>query len=271
MTNETEPSPLDSQIPEFSEPDLVWEPSDIGPEKASPAAWGPWSTVGWSLLLIAVWVVLQLAVFVVFVAMHPFQDLRTTVNELASDGNVVATATLVTTPVIIGLVALLVRLRGCRIREYLALRWPPVRSVAMAFVGLAIVLFSSDLLSYSLGRPLVPEVMVEFYRRSSLPYLLLAIVILAPLGEETLFRGFLYKGLAESRAGPFTAILVSTILFALIHVQYDWYGVALVAAIGLYLAVVRYKAGSVPLSMVLHAVANAVASVEVAVQEHWLP
>jgi membrane protease YdiL (CAAX protease family) len=70
--------------------------------------------------------------------------------------------------------------------------------------------------------------------------------------------------------GPVTAIVVSTLLFALMHVQYDWYGVALVAVIGLYLAVVRFKAGSVPLSMLLHAVANAVASVEVAVHEHWL-
>jgi membrane protease YdiL (CAAX protease family) len=220
--------------------------------------------------LIAVLIVLQTVVLFVFLTINLGPDFATTLSALSRDGNLQATATLVTTPVIIGLVVLLVRMRGCAVGEYLALKWPPARSVAVAFVGLAIVLASSDLLSYSLGRPLVPEVMVQFYREAWLPFLLFAIMVLAPLGEETLFRGFLYKGLAESRAGPIVAILVSTILFSLLHVQYDWYGVALVAALGLYFAVVRYGAGSLLLTMLLHAVANAVASVEVAVQEHWL-
>jgi uncharacterized protein len=270
MVRDNEPSPSDPRFAETAEPSLISDLDEPGPPRTSPCVWGPWATIGWTLVCIVVLLVLQTITLVVFLAFHPGHDLGQTLRELNSDGNFQATATLVTTPCLIGLVALLVRLRGCRISEYLALRWPPARSAVVALVGLAVVLAGSDLLSYFQGRPLVPEVMVEFYRQSWLPYLLVAVVVLAPLGEETLFRGFLYKGLAESRAGPFTAILVSTTLFGLMHVQYDWYGMVLAGVTGLYLGIARYRTGSLPLAMLLHAVANTVASMEVAVQEHWL-
>ncbi len=137
-------------------------------------------------------------------------------------------------------------------------------------IGLGVVLGTTDLTSYLLGRPLVPEVMVASYRTGWLPLLLLALTVLALLSEETLFRGFLYKGIAASRAGPITAIVVSTVAFALIHIQYDWYGVLAVAAIGLYLGIVRYGSGSLLLTMLLHSIANAFSTAEMAIQEHWL-
>ena len=139
----------------------------------------------------------------------------------------------------------------------------------LAVGGLAAVLVASDLTSYSLGRPIVPEFMVDCCQTAWLPLLLSALVILAPLAEETLFRGFLYKGIESSRAGPVTAILVSTIMFALIHIQYDWYGILTVAVMGLYLGFVRYRSSSLLLTMLLHAIANAVATAEVFVQLYW--
>jgi uncharacterized protein len=66
------------------------------------------------------------------------------------------------------------------------------------------------------------------------------------------------------------AIIVSSAAFALLHVQYDWYGVVAVAATGLYLGVVRFWSRSLLLTMLLHGIGNAVATLEVIVQEHWL-
>ena len=123
--------------------------------------------------------------------------------------------------------------------------------------------------SYLLGRPLVPKIMVDFYRNSWPPFLVFAVVVLAPLGEETLFRGFLYRGIASSRAGPIAAIIVSTMIFALIHFQYDWYGVLGVAVMGLYLGIVRYGSSSLLLTVLLHALANLFATAEVFVQLRW--
>src|SRR5579863_7614799 len=89
----------------------------------------------------------------------------------------------------------------------------------------SVLLGTSDLISYLLSRPLVPSVMVDLYRTAWLPALLVALVFLTPLEEETIFRGFLFKGIAISRAGPVVAILVGSVAWALLHAQYDFYGV----------------------------------------------
>lgn len=202
MTSDTEPSPADPRFAETTEPDVVWEPYEAGPTKASLCVWGPWATIGWTVLCAVVILVVQTITVLLFLTFHAGQDFATALQELNTDGNLQATATLLTTPCIIGLVVFLVRLHGCPIRAYLALSWPPARSVVMAFVGLAIVLFSVDLLSYSQGRPLVPEVMVEFYRQSWLPYLLFAIVVLAPWARKRSFVGFFTRGWQNRVAGP---------------------------------------------------------------------
>jgi CAAX protease family protein len=112
--------------------------------------------------------------------------------------------------------------------------------------------------------------MVDLYRMAWLPGLLPALVAFAPIGEETLFRGFLFKGIAASRAGPIAAIIISAIAWAPLHVQYDWYGVGTIAVMGLFLGIVRHATGSLYLTMLLHAVANAVATLEIVIKEHWL-
>jgi membrane protease YdiL (CAAX protease family) len=258
---EIEPAPGPTEDPEFA---VTLEPVML------PRPWAPWATIGWTLLCIVVIVVAQIAALFIFVAFRFATSPSPKFDDLATNGNFLALATLLSTPAVVGLIALLIRVRRNPIRDYLALYWPPARSVLIAFAGLAAVLGATDLTSYLLGRPLVPTVMVDVYRTAWLPASLLALVVLAPVGEETLFRGFLYVGIAASRAGPNVAIVVSSVAFALLHVQYDWYGVIGVAAIGLYLGVVRYRTGSLLLTMLLHAVANLFATLELVVQEHWL-
>jgi uncharacterized protein len=234
-----------------------------------PRPWGPWATMGWTLLCLAVMFVVQIAVLIIFVIVHVVVGSVTKLESLAASGNFLAVCTLASTPALVGLMALIIWLRGFPIREYLDLKWPSTRSLFLGMAGLAVVLISIDLTSYVLSRPLVPEVMVEFYRNSWPPLLVFAVVVLAPLGEETLFRGFFYKGIAASPAGPVTAIVVSTIIFALIHFQYDWYGVLGVAVMGLYLGIVRYGSSSLLLTMLIHAIANVVATAEVFLQLRW--
>jgi uncharacterized protein len=235
-----------------------------------PRPWGPWATVGWTLVVIVALVVTQAAALVVAVAYRITTGGSANIANLATDGNFLALATLLSTPVTVGLVALIIYFRGYPMRDYLALYWPPARSILIALAGLAAVLVATDLTSYLLGRPLVPTVMVDVYRTVWLPALLVAMVVLAPIGEETLFRGFLFMGIAASRAGPVVAIIVSTVAFAVLHLQYDLLGIAAVAAIGFYLGVVRYRSRSLFLTMFLHAVANAFATLELVVQEQWL-
>ena len=90
------------------------------------------------------------------------------------------------------------------------------------------------------------------------------------MGEEVLFRGFLYLGIASSRWGPRVAILVSSIAWAMVHIQYDLYVMATIFIMGLYLGVVRHRTASLPLTMLLHGIANAAATAEVMIQVHCM-
>lgn len=239
-------------------------------ERVKPGRpWGPWATIGWTLVCIVVLFGVQFVGVLVFMLARSAATGDVKTADLGTNGNLLAFATLLSTPMTVGLVVLLIWFRGYPLRDYLALRWPPAQLVVIVLLGLAVVLGGTDLTSYLTGRPLVPTVMVDFYRSAWLPALLFAMVVLAPLGEEILFRGFLYAGIAASRAGPVVAILVTTVGFALLHLQYDWYGVAGVAAIGLYLGVVRFRTRSLLLTMFLHAVANAVATLEMIAVEEW--
>jgi membrane protease YdiL (CAAX protease family) len=135
---------------------------------------------------------------------------------------------------------------------------------------MAVLVVASDATSYLSGRPLVPPVIVNIYRTAWLPGLVFAFVVLAPVGEETLFRGFLYKGVAASKAGPLGAIVLSAVSWAILHLQYDWYGIASIAVAGSYLGFVRYRTGSLFLAMLLHAVQNTIGTIELVAQESWL-
>jgi membrane protease YdiL (CAAX protease family) len=213
---------------------------------------------------------LQIAALIVVFATRLAANQAVRFEDLSANGDVLAWGTLASAPAVIGLVVLLVHLRRYPVRDYLALIRPEAKAGLISLAGLAVLLGASDITSYLLGRAIVPPVMVEVYRSGWLPGLLFTLVVLAPLEEETLFRGFLYKGIAASRAGPVVAIIASAVAWALMHVQYDWYGIVSVAAIGVYLGVVRYKAASVLLTMLLHAIANGFATLEIVISEHLL-
>lgn len=83
----------------------------------------------------------------------------------------------------------------------------------------------------------------------------LTLVFLAPVFEELLFRGFLLPALIP-RFGKAVALLLSSGIFAIIHVQYGWIGIGLVFCIGLVFGMVRLRTGSTIPSIALHSLNN---------------
>jgi membrane protease YdiL (CAAX protease family) len=80
-------------------------------------------------------------------------------------------------------------------------------------------------------------------------------VIFAPIVEELLFRGVLLRGLLR-RTEPVTAVLVSAVIFALVH----WVGdpntlplLPALAGLGVVLAVVALRSGDLSTSIFIHA------------------
>jgi uncharacterized protein len=71
-----------------------------------------------------------------------------------------------------------------------------------------------------------------------------------------LARGFLYRGWSESFLGPLGAILLSSAVWTMLHLQYDWFFLGEVFSIGLVLGYMRYRSQSIWLTILLHGLNN---------------
>jgi len=169
-------------------------------------------------------------------------------------------------PVAVGFVWLFAWMRkGISVKEYLALNPLSWRASARWCAALGGLVVLSDALTTLLHRPIVPDVMVQTYQTAGFPPLLwLAVVVSAPLAEEALFRGFLFKGILHSRLGGGGAVVLTSLVWAVIHRQYDLYGVANVFAAGLLVGYARLRTNSIYSGLLMHALMNLIATIEVA-------
>lgn len=82
-----------------------------------------------------------------------------------------------------------------------------------------------------------------------------AICLLAPIAEETLFRGILLKGLVNS-ISPLGSILISALIFAAIHFSPNDFITLFIAATGY--AILTFKAQSIWPAIFAHIINNSV-------------
>ena len=61
------------------------------------------------------------------------------------------------------------------------------------------------------------------------------------------------------------AVIISSVMWAAIHIQYDLYGIGTILVLGFILGTARIKSGSIILTMLLHSFTNLVATAEVAI------
>ena len=66
------------------------------------------------------------------------------------------------------------------------------------------------------------------------------------------------------------AILAISLIWSLLHIQYDWFGASQVFALGVLLGYVRLYSGSTTLVIVLHMLLNLESVVETVVALGWL-
>jgi len=92
--------------------------------------------------------------------------------------------------------------------------------------------------------------------------LVLGVAFFAPVLEEVIFRGFLLKGLANSVLGVYGAIFLTSLVWAVIHGQYEWGYMMLIFVIGLVLGYARMRTNSLFVPIMMHIIFNFVASVE---------
>jgi membrane protease YdiL (CAAX protease family) len=223
--------------------------------------WGYWATLGWALLAFIV----SQCVAIALLLWLRVADVETLLAN-PFDGVTVTLFLLIANPIMIAVIALAVRCARAPFAEYLALTWPPRREVIVGIVALVAVIAIGDALLLLSGRDLVTSFQTQSYATAAaegwLVPMAAAAIILAPAGEEVMFRGFLFRAWARSERSAWPAIVVISVLWAVLHVQYDWAGMLQIFIVGLFLGWIRWRSGSTLLTFVLHALFNLEATVE---------
>lgn len=86
---------------------------------------------------------------------------------------------------------------------------------------------------------------------------ILGAVLLAPLVEEIVFRGFFQQQLEQGYRDPTKAILFSSLLFTILHFN-PWWSLQ-IYLLGMVLGFLAWRTGSIWPSLVIHAVNNCLA------------
>lgn len=227
-------------------------------------------TFAWGLLVAAVFVAAQVFTTGV-VALHGKGELSEAqaaqvLDAATVDGYVLSVSTFASALVCVPLLFGIARLKkGSSVRDYFALKAvaPPT---LFAWMGITLGLLAlSDGLTWLLGKPIVPEFMKAAHASADPLWLLwLALILAAPLFEEAFFRGFLFAGFAASAAGPAGAIVITSALWAAIHLQYDLYGIATLFVLGVAFGLARLRTGSLYVPLALHAMTNLIAAAQAA-------
>lgn len=232
--------------------------------------WGPWATVVFTLLIAVtfslVQTILAIPFLVVSVAGSPNADIQAAAASLETNALFFSLAELVAGGVALGLTWLIVWLRkGPPPREYLALRPVPWRTHVVWLLGVLLLGFALDGLSFATGHPIVPDWVRSLYRSSRLlPLTLLAVLGMAPVIEEVVFRGFFLEGVRHSKIGDVGTVVLASLIWASIHLQYEWFHIGQVFILGLVLGAARVRTRSLIPPILMHALFSGVATIEAA-------
>ncbi|MGO2967798.1 lysostaphin resistance A-like protein [Psychrobacter sp. AOP22-C1-22] len=193
----------------------------------------------------------------------------------SSDGTVVSLSIMIGCVLLVAISVLIIGLKGGNSRRYLALK-PFSFTVGMGMLGLLLIfMIGSQALTYLLDEAPLLFVDPLYESVSSVWLLVFAMVIVAPLYEELIFRGLLWSAIAEQFASPsdsssklplkskhrgaIVASVVTSLIFAVIHVQYGIYEISTIMVLALIFCYARFKSGSLLLPILLHIINNGAA------------
>jgi uncharacterized protein len=240
----------------------------FAPSQSQSPPWGPVASIAW---LLAAFVIAGIVTVIVYGAW--FGERARPAN-LNYDGMLVAVGAMVSIPVEVAVLAAAIRLRRWTAADYLAINVPRRGEIIMATICVIALGLAFNALLYVTGHDIVTPFQIEAYRTAKdagwLPWLFVAIVVFAPVGEEIAFRGFLYRGWALP-GRELLAIAAIAFVWALLHIQYDWLGMVQVFAVGLMLGWFRWASGSTTLAILMHALINLEAMIETTIKVEYFP
>ena len=254
---------MDSLNPESP---IVAEP----PAGSSPRVWKFWGTTFWGVVVFAAMFLGQIAVVGWFMFKQggslDQDSFGEAVRIVVSRGLTISLSVITGLPAVALALWIAIRIKGARFADYLALRGFSWANFGIGVVALFVLVMAWDTLSRATGREVEPGFMGEVLRSArddgALPLLLLAFCVAAPVTEEFFARGFLYRGWSESVLRVPGAIVLSSLVWTGLHLQYNWYFLGEVFSIGLLLGYLRYRSNSTWLTIILHGLNNLAAVIQ---------
>jgi len=231
---------------------------------------GPFASFFLTVILICI-VSAPLAVgagVMAFKAKQSNQELSTEAikKSLENNGTLLSYSILISFITVIPLTLLLMLTKGRKnLFNYAALRAVAWQKVLL-WIGISLILMLTlDAIAFLAKKPLVPEVMLSQYKSAHFLWLLgLGMIVLAPLYEELLIRGFLFKGFLKSSLGPIGAVMLSGLFWSIVHFQYDVAMIFGIFVFSILLGLARLNTKSLLTPIAMHIFWNIGAFIETA-------
>jgi membrane protease YdiL (CAAX protease family) len=243
------PAPAPDRSPNPADPGTPAATQSTAEATEAPLPRKPYPGFVQAVVLVVVLIALQLAVglAIFYGGKYILPDIT------VSDASVLGIGTLVTSALVL---VWAVRRTGLPRREALPFAAVPVRlyaPLAIGMVGLGIV--NTELLNLVNAVLPMPGALIRMFQSMSSGGLatVLAFILIAPLMEELLFRGIILGGFLR-RYRPGTAVVVSAVLFGLVHLNPYQFVSALIT--GLLLGWLFLRTGSLWPCFVGHALYN---------------
>jgi len=249
---------MDSHNPE--------QPPVITPARRPPKIWKFWGTMLWGLFVFAAMFVGQIAVVAYFVLRQGGPIDMAAAIHVVGGGLTISLSVIMGLPAV--LLALWIAIRPSRtpFADYLALRWTSWKNLFLGIAALVVLVAGWELLSRALGREASPGFMGDVLKSAqadgAIWLLVIAFAVAAPISEELFARGFLYRGWSESLLRVPGAIVLSSLAWTALHLQYDWFFFGEIFSIGLLFGYLRYRTNSTWLTIILHGLNNLAATMQ---------
>ena len=238
----------------------------VTPVQRPPKIWKFLGTALWGLFIFVALFAGQIAVvaFIMVWQGGPF-DVPTMIH-VVSRGLTISLSVIMGLPAVLLAVWIAIRPTRTPIADYLALRWTSWKNLLLGAAALVVLVVAWDLLTRVTGREVQPGFMGDVLKSAQADgavwLLLLAFSVAAPISEELFARGFLYRGWSESFLGVPGAIVLSSLAWTALHLQYDWFFFGEIFSIGLLFGYLRYRTNSTWLTIVLHGLNNLAATMQ---------
>jgi len=234
--------------------------------------WGLWATIGFSLLILITFIVTQTLIFFIYAQNKLNVDDEVFSNTLLSNGDAISIAEISAAIMGITITFFFTRLRKRHsIADYLLLHAVTLKNTLKYLTLMGVAMIVMAIIAIISEHP-TPQVMSDIYHSAKYPALLwFALIIAAPFFEEILFRGFLFEGLQHSSVGLISTAMITSALWASIHLQYGLYEIVLIFFVGLLLSYAKVKSQSLYIPIAMHVLMNLIATLEIALNLNLNP